>query len=142
MLYRNQTNTLTQISMLSRMRITTTQEAVAYLRASAMLDTQVAEVLQRASLREQQLINQANRQQVQQTQQTQAQPVSEPTVETVEPTKPFAPENISSDEGFTEKEAESRVAELKKAKRTKKSEQQSEQQSEQPSEQPAKKEGN
>lgn len=49
-IYRNQTSALSQIQMLSRIRITTAQEAVAYLRAIQPLNEQVAHVLQRASV--------------------------------------------------------------------------------------------
>lgn len=106
--YRNQTSTISQIQMMSRMRITTPQEAVAFLRALAPLNQQVAYVLQRSSLN---LQHDINRQQ----------PV--PTVEApattpvVEPEKTFVPEDLASDEGFSEKEVEEKVAKLKKARK-------------------------
>ena len=109
MIYRNQTSTMSQIQMMSRMRITTPQEAVALLRALAPLQTQVAYVLQRSSLNIQQNINR----EVQK-------PISEPTpVETPTPVQHevFVPEDLSSEEGFSEKEVEEKVAKLKKARK-------------------------
>lgn len=109
MIYRNQTSTMSQIQMMSRMRITTPQEAVAFLRALAPLQTQVAYVLQRSSLNIQQNINR----EVQK-------PISEPTpVETPAPVQHevFVPEDLSSEEGFSEKEVEEKVAKLKKARK-------------------------
>lgn len=138
MLYRNQTPTLTQISLMARMRITTTQEAVAYLRASSALNTQVAEVLQRASIREQHLANRAPAP-------TPA-PTPEP-VQPVEPAKVFVPEDVTSDEGFSEKEVEEKVAKLKAAKKftkklTPKEEKTLRDAAKAKNEQPAEKEGN
>ena len=108
MVYRNQTNTLSQITMLSRMRITTTQEAVAFLRAIQPLNEQVAAVLQQASLKRQQAINK----------QSIPAPVP-PAPEAIpapEPEKKFEAEDLSSDEGYSESEVEKRVETLKKAK--------------------------
>lgn len=107
--YRNQTSTMSQIQMMGRMRITTPQEAVAFLRALAPLQTQVAYVLQRSSLNIQQNINR----EVQK-------PISEPTpVEAPTPVQQeaFVPEDLSSEEGFSEKEVEEKVAKLKKARK-------------------------
>lgn len=109
MIYRNQTSTMSQIQMMGRMRITTPQEAVAFLRALAPLQTQVAYVLQRSSLNIQQNINR----EVQK-------PISEPIpVETPTPVQheAFIPEDLSSEEGFSEKEVEEKVAKLKKARK-------------------------
>lgn len=109
MIYRNQTSTMSQIQMMGRMRITTPQEAVAFLRALAPLQTQVAYVLQRSSLSIQQNINR----EVQK-------PIAEPTpVETPAPVQheAFVPEDLSSEEGFSEKEVEEKVAKLKKARK-------------------------
>lgn len=106
--YRNQTDTLSQITMLSRIRITTTQEAVAFLRAIQPLHEQVAAVLQTASLKRQQEINR----------QAAPAPVT-PELEVTpapEPEKKFEAENLSSDEGYSEAEMEARVERLKKAK--------------------------
>lgn len=104
--YRNQTNTIQLITNLSHIRITTVQEAVAFLRAIQPLQDQVAYVLQRYSLRSQQDINKA-----------QATPIPEPTpVKTVEEPKPvFVPEDVTTEEGFSESEVEAKVAKLKKA---------------------------
>lgn len=112
MIYRNQTDTITQITNLSHLRITTVQEAVAFLRAIQPLQEQVAYVLQRSSLREQQAVNKA---------QTISQPAPvepEPTP-VVEPEKPFEAEDLSTDEGYSDKEIEEKVEKLKKAKKTK-----------------------
>ena len=107
--YRNQTSTLSQIQAMAGMRITTPQEAVAFLRALAPLQTQVAYVLQRSSLNIQQNINR----EVQK-------PISEPTpVEAPTPVQQetFVPEDLSSEEGFSEKDVEEKVAKLKKARK-------------------------
>ena len=108
--YRNQTPTMTQIVNLSHIRITTVQEAVAFLRAIQPLNEQVASVLQRSSLRAQQAMNKAQA------------PAPKPVVEkeptpVVEPDKPFEPEDLSTDEGYSETEVEEKVAKLKKAKK-------------------------
>ena len=113
--YRNQTPTLTQIQMMSRMRITTAQEAVAFLRAAAPLNEQVAYVLQRSSLREQQAINNADMA-------SRRTPTPEPTPTPVvsslaEDDKTFVPEDLSSDEGYSDTEVEAKVAKLKKARK-------------------------
>lgn len=112
--YRNQTPALAQIQMMGRMRITTPQEAVAFLRASASLNEQVAYVLQRASLAQQQAVNRA----------TTPTPVQEeaPVVETVpEPEVGFVPEDLSTEEGFSDSDIEEKVEKLKRA-RSKKAE--------------------
>lgn len=117
--YRNQTNTMTQIVNLSHIRITTTQEAVAFLRAIQPLNEQVAAVLQRSALRVQQQINKA---------QIAAAPAPAPAPEPTpapEPDKPFEAEDLSNDEGFSDKEVEEKVAKLKKAKRESKSKKES-----------------
>lgn len=106
--YRNQTNTLSQITMLSRIRITTTQEAVAFLRAIQPLHEQVAAVLQTASLKKQQAINR---------QAVPAPVTPEPEITPApEPEKKFEAEDLSSDEGYSEAEIEKRVETLKKSK--------------------------
>lgn len=94
--------------MMSRMRITTPQEAVAFLRALAPLNQQVAYVLQRSSLN---LQHDINRQQ--------PAPVVEAPAPTpvVEPEKTFVPEDLTSNEGFSEKEVEEKVSKLKKARK-------------------------
>lgn len=112
--YRNQSNTMSQITMLSRLRITTTQEAVAFLRAIQPLHEQVAAVLQTASLKRQQAINRAIPNPVVPT----PEPVPTPTPE---PEKRFEAENLSADEGYSETEVEARVEKLKAAKSTEKS---------------------
>lgn len=114
--YRNQTPTLTQIQMMSRMRITTAQEAVAFLRAVAPLNEQVAYVLQRSSLREQQAINNADMASRQQPTPTPT-PVTSTVSSLAEDDKTFVPEDLSSDEGYSDTEVEAKVAKLKKARK-------------------------
>lgn len=108
MLYRNQTDTITLITNLSHIRITTVQEAVAFLRAIQPLQTQVAEVLQRSSVRIQQDINRS--------QAPAPAPTPEPTP-VVEAPKVFVPEDLTTEEGFSESEIEEKVAKLKKARK-------------------------
>lgn len=111
MIYRNQTNTLAQIQAMARMRITNSQEAVAFLRALAPLQEQVTFVLQRASIVRQQEINRASQVPVQETPAPAPTPVSAP--------ETFVPEDLSSDEGFSEKEVEEKVEKLKAARKKK-----------------------
>ena len=109
-MYRNQSNTMTQITQLSHLHITTTQEAVAFLRAIQPLQEQVAFVLQKKSLADQQALNRR------------VTPAPAPTPEPTpapEPEKKFEAEDLSSDEGYSEAEVEARVEKLKKAKKTK-----------------------
>lgn len=113
MIYRNQTNTIAQITMMSHMKITTPQEAVAFLRAIQPLQEQVAFVLQRSSLRTQQEVNKA-----QAIVEKPVEPTPEPTP-VVEPEKPFEAEDLSTDEGYSDKEVEEKVEKLKKAKKSK-----------------------
>lgn len=112
MIYRNQTNTISQITMMSHMKITTPQEAVAFLRAIQPLQEQVAFVLQRKSITDQQVVNRA------QAVTAPVEPTPEPTP-VVEPDKPFEAEDLSTDEGYSDKEVEEKVEKLKKAKKSK-----------------------
>lgn len=110
--YRGQTNTLSQIQAMARMRITTPSEAVAFMRALAPLNEQVAAVLQRTSIS----TTLGQNKQIEQ-------PAPEPTPEPApvpEPDKPFQPEDFGEDEGYSEKSKEERVAQLKTAKKVKK----------------------
>ena len=109
MIYRNQTNTLAQIQAMGRMRITNSQEAVAFLRALAPLQEQVAFVLQRASIARQQEINKVS--------QVPVQEAPAPVSPTVSAPETFVPEDLSSDEGFSEKEVEEKVEKLKAARK-------------------------
>lgn len=113
--YRNQTNALTTVQMLGAVRITSVQEAVAMLRAIQPILTQIATVLQRSGLREQQLINRSMV--VRAKQET-----PQPEVEEV-PQPVFVPEDLSTEEGYTEDEIEAKVAKLKSAKKVKKEKQ-------------------
>ena len=107
-IYRNQSNTIMQITNMSHIRITTVQEAVAFLRAIQPLQTQVAEVLQRSSVRIQQDINRA----------TAPAPTPAPEPKIVEEApKVFVPEDLDTEEGFSDREVEEKVAKLKKAKK-------------------------
>ena len=111
-IYRNQTNTITQITNLSQIRITTVQEAVAFLRAIQPLQEQVAYVLQRSSIRAQQELNRA---------QAAPAPAATPAPTPVEePAKVFVPEELETEEGFSDAEVEDKVAKLKKARARKK----------------------
>ena len=108
-MYRNQTNNMNVIQAMAAMRITTPTEAVAFLRAEQSIHAQIAGVLQRVSIREQQKINRAA--------QPAPAPVQEAPAPVLEPAKPFEPEDLSPDEGFSEEEVEKRVAQLKSAKK-------------------------
>lgn len=102
-LYRNKTNTLSQITMLSNMRITTVQEAVAFLRALPPLYNQVCAVLQRRSVSE---VMQKS-QKVQPAPAPAPEPVApEPSVVKVEP------ESFENEGGYSAEETEKRIKEL------------------------------
>jgi len=105
---------MTQITMLNRLRITTSQEAVAFLRAIQPLQEQVAMVLQRESLRKQQDLN---RRVIPTPTTPEPAPAPAP-----EPEKKFEPEDLSSDEGYSESEIEAKVEKLKKSKTQKRKE--------------------
>lgn len=111
MIYRNQTPTMTQIQMLAQMRITTVPEAVAFLRAMRPINDQIAGVLQRASLAQQVEINRAS---------LAKEPVEEPVknevVKDPEPQKVFVPEDLLTEEGYSEEEEKAKVDKLKAAK--------------------------
>lgn len=108
--YRNQTDTMSLIVNLSHIRITTVQEAVAFLRAIQPLNEQVAAVLQRQSIVAQRTINKKQA----------PAPAPKPTpTPAPEPDKKFEPEDLSTDEGYSEDEIEARVEKLKKANESK-----------------------
>lgn len=109
MLYRNQTNTMTQIQLLSQMRITTTQEAIAFLRAMRPINDQIAGVLQRGSLAEQSTLNRQSA--------VKTMPKPAP-VAPVPQDKPFQPEKLEEEADYAEADASARVAQLKKAAKT------------------------
>ena len=106
--YRNQTPTMVQIQMLSQMRITTVPEAVAFLRAMRPINDQIAGVLQRSGLRQQHIANRVAA--------PAPTPVPTPTPAPATEVKPFEPEDLSTDEGHSEKEVEQKVEKLKNAK--------------------------
>lgn len=49
--YRNYSSTIQKIQMISQLRITTREEAIAFLRAVGNINVQIADILQRESLR-------------------------------------------------------------------------------------------
>lgn len=106
--YRNQTNTISLITNLSHIRITTVQEAVAFLRAIQPLQEQVASVLQRSSVIAQREINRA--------QAPVPAPATQPTI-VEEPAKVFVPEEMDTEEGFSDSDVEAKVEKLKKARK-------------------------
>ena len=107
-LYRNQTNTLTQIKQLAGMRVTTTQEAVALLRAFIPLYEQVCAVLQRNSVNDQDVSNKPL--QPVQSEEPEIAPTPEPNFD-----NKLEPEEFNEDEDFSEDEKAKRVEELKAA---------------------------
>lgn len=111
MIYRNQTSTMTQIQLLAQMRITTVPEAVAFLRAMKPINDQIAQVLQRASLAQQRALNQPIPVQKPEQKTEQKTEQTPPT-----PEKTFVPEDLSTDEGYSEEETEAKVSKLKAAK--------------------------
>lgn len=116
MLYRNQTNTMTQIQLLAQMRITTVPEAVAFLRAMGPINAQIAQVLQRTSIN----LQHQSQAPVQPMPNNNVRPDLQPEAqEVVEPNAPFKAEDLSTDEGFSEAEVEEKVAKLKAAKKSK-----------------------
>lgn len=115
-IYRNQTSAISQIQAMSRIRITTPQEAVAFLRALAPLHEQVAYVLQRSSIRVQQNANRIDNTVREMNRRAAAAPVSP----VPDPTTTFEPEDLKTEEGFTESDIEEKVAKLKKARKASK----------------------
>lgn len=111
--YRNQTQAIEEIKRMQRIRITTVSEAVAFLRAIAPLHEQVAGVLQRQSIAAQHAMNRIK------TEEVKEEPKEEPKPQEVygfgETPKTLVPEDLSSDEGYSDKEVEEKVAKLKKA---------------------------
>ena len=114
--YRNQTQAIDEIKRMQRIRITTKAEAVAFLRALAPLHEQVAGVLQRTSIAEQHAINRGR---IEQAKEEKVEPKVEQKPQEAygfgETPKTLVPEDLSSDEGYSEKEVEEKVAKLKKA---------------------------
>lgn len=113
--YRNQTPTMDQIKMMGNMRITTPAEATAFLRTLPNILAQVAYVTQRIGINDQREINRNIARPVEEVKIEQPAPV-------VETPKEFVPEDMDTEEGYSEKEIEARVAKLKSAKKVKKDE--------------------
>lgn len=116
-IYRNQTSAISQIQAMSRIRITTPQEAVAFLRALAPLHEQVAYVLQRSSIRSQQNANRIDNTVREMNRRAAA---ATPVSPVPDPTTTFEPEDLKTEEGFTESDIEEKVAKLKKARKSSK----------------------
>ena len=113
--YRNQTQTIEEIKRMQRIRITTSQEAVAFLRAIAPLHEQVAAVMQRTSISAQHAVNRAMTEEVKPEPENKPEEVKEVKEVVADAPKALVPEDLSSDEGYSEKEVEEKVAKLKKA---------------------------
>lgn len=108
-LYRNQTNTMTQIQALSRIRITNAQEATALLRALGPIYEQVAHVLQATSVTRTLIRNMAKRDK------EATQPTPTPTPEPTPVNAPFTPEPIDTEEGYSQSDVDAKLDTLKKA---------------------------
>lgn len=111
--YRNYSSTQQKIQMVSQLRITNREEAMAFLRAVSNINLQIADVLQRESINALAL---KNRQRVA----TEAPAVQQE--ETVKATAVAATPvtevpNFEEEETHTEADAKARVATLKKAKK-------------------------
>lgn len=104
--YRNYTPTIEQIKKLGMMRITTVQEATAFLRMIQPQLEQCAYMLQKKTLIEQRQINKS------------LNPAPEPAPApepVVEPPKTFEAEDLSTEEGYSEADTKEKVNKLKKA---------------------------
>lgn len=110
--YRNQTPAISAIQAISKIRITNPQDAVAFIRTVQPIYEQIASVLLKESLFRQ---HHANK--VAFAAAPQPEPVQE--VKPVEAPKTFVPEDLTTDEGFSEAEIEEKVSKLK-ASRAKK----------------------
>lgn len=108
-IYRNQTNTMSQIQALSRIRITNAQEATALLRALMPLYEQVAHILQVTSVARTLTRNAIKRDK--EAQITQPAPTPEPTPVNA----PFTPEPIDTEEGYSQSDIDAKLDTLKKA---------------------------
>lgn len=106
--YRNYTSTQQKIQMISQLRITTREEAVAFLRAVASINEQIAGVLQRDSLNE---LAARNRKAPTPVEEQQA-AVEVQATETVTETP-----NFEAEETHTEADVTARLKQLQKAKK-------------------------
>lgn len=107
--FRNQASTVQKIQMISSLRITTKDEAAAFLRAIASINEQIAAVLQRSSMADLAERNKAKT------------PAPTPTPNKIpEEPKEAVPVNISDEDEHTEDDAQARkeqlLAAVKKAK--------------------------
>ena len=113
--FRNQASPVQKIQMISSLRITTKDEAAAFLRAIASINEQIAAVLQRSSMADLAERNKAKT------------PAPTPTPNKIpEEPKEAVPVNISDEDEHTEDDAQARkeqlLAAVKKAKKEEKDE--------------------
>ena len=113
--YRNQTQAIDEIKRMQRIRITTKAEAVAFLRALAPLHEQVAGVLQRTSIAEQHAMNRVPKETPKEDNPYIRAAQEAKAAKQAEVPKTLVPEDLSSDEGYSESEIEAKVEKLKKA---------------------------
>lgn len=113
-IYRNQTNTMSQIQALSRIRITNAQEATALLRALGPIYEQVAHVLQATSITRTLIRNMAKRDK-----ETPAPLTPSSTTDIQLHDAPFTPEPIDTEEGHSQSDIDAKLETLKAAKSTK-----------------------
>ena len=115
--FRNQASTVQKIQMISSLRITTKDEAAAFLRAIAAINEQIAAVLQRSSMADLAERNKAKN--------TAPAPTPTPNKIPEEP-KEAVPVNISDEDEHTDDDAQARkeqlLAAVKKAKKEEKEE--------------------
>lgn len=110
-MYRGQTTTMQKIQAISTLRITTREEAIAYLRSMANINLQIADILQRQNMQEVSARNNARAaEELAKAEKEQAAP------EQLElPLDTPAPATFDEEEGHTESQKKSRVERLKKA---------------------------
>lgn len=108
--YRNQASTSQKIQMIATLRITTREEAIAFLRAIGDIQVQCANIMQKDSLLLQSIRNR-------QAPKVEKEPVVEPKEDPAEPT----PIDLTEEEQHSEKDVAERLKQLRKAeKKTKK----------------------
>lgn len=110
--YRNYSSTQQKIAMLNTLRITTREEAIAFLRGVANINAQIADILQRENLA---ALASRNRVAATTPVEEQKETVASVAVEATEEEVP----NFEQEETHTEEEAKNRVAQLKKSKASK-----------------------
>lgn len=107
-MYRGQTTTTQKIQAISTLRITTKEEAIAFLRAISNIHLQIADVLQRQNMQELSAKNNARAVK-------ELEKAAEVQVAPAEPVQTEEPISFDEEEGHTEEQKSKLLGRLKKA---------------------------